>query len=614
MSFIDYRRRPTQSEFKEEFSSSEKEDVEPKKPTGRPQKKYEDYSTADLEAAAEDEYERPVGTFMGDQQVKGREGDEDAYIGGFNPFGAPPTRPPAARKPAPRIGEEEFSEKESVDTSSLEREREEEIYYEPPRAGAFGQLRPDRTTELGYDPNDKPCIHEHTAPQFPTRTFVRDCFLTGFQIGSFIGTTIAFNLLVVMALVTWIFNKLNPFHKHPPRPKYDKEYERRITGERFSSRVEYYANFWGYQCEDVDVETEDGFILRLHHLTSRKHKSLGHPVILQHGILSNSSTFCVNEERSLAFWLLEKGYDVWLSNIRTNFQMPHRQRSDPRYWAWGIKEIGIYDLPAIVEHVYNARGGIKPAYIGHSQGTGTMFLALSKGMRPDLGHKLSCFVALGPAVYAGPVLRKFPFSLMRMFRKRGVWSVVMGVREFIPIISILQGVLPSWLFGHMAVPIFCFIFNFHDHNWLPRQIPKFFRTVAVATSAELLYYYCASFSYKNCIFDTSIDTPWFPKSFPPLMISYGTLDTLVLGKPLVERIRAREKNVRLVKVDALENYEHLDMVWGVNAVEDCFLGVREFIEQTKNGYPAAGSRKTKTETEKVEHAETEKVEHAGVAI
>lgn len=32
----------------------------------------------------------------------------------------------------------------------------------------------------------------------------------------------------------------------------------------------------------------------------------------------------VNEERSLAFWLLEQGYDVYLGNIRTNFKMPHR--------------------------------------------------------------------------------------------------------------------------------------------------------------------------------------------------------------------------------------------------------------------------------------------------
>jgi fluoride ion exporter CrcB/FEX len=43
--------------------------------------------------------------------------------------------------------------------------------------------------------------------------------------------------------------------------------------------------------EDIDVETEDGFILRLHHLTSKKHEKRGHPVILQHGILSTSVTF-----------------------------------------------------------------------------------------------------------------------------------------------------------------------------------------------------------------------------------------------------------------------------------------------------------------------------------
>jgi lysosomal acid lipase/cholesteryl ester hydrolase len=79
----------------------------------------------------------------------------------------------------------------------------------------------------------------------------------------------------------------------------------------------------------------------------------------------------------------------------------------------------------------------------------------------------------------------------------------------------------------------------------------------------------ANLSHTNCIFDTSIQEPWFPQSFPPLAIYYGTLDYLVLGKPLVQRIRDNEPNVRLVKAVALENYEHLDMVWGVNAVTDC---------------------------------------------
>lgn len=57
---------------------------------------------------------------------------------------------------------------------------------------------------------------------------------------------------------------------------------------------------------------------------------------------------------------------------RTNFAMPHRYfaTSDPRYWAWAIREAGLYDIPAVVDYVYEKRG-IKPAFIGHSQGSGT---------------------------------------------------------------------------------------------------------------------------------------------------------------------------------------------------------------------------------------------------
>lgn len=99
----------------------------------------------------------------------------------------------------------------------------------------------------------------------------------------------------------------------------------------------------------------------------------------------------------------------------------------------------------------------------------------------------------------------------------------------------------------------------------------------------------ANLSYNLCIFDTESADPWFPASFPPLAIFYGTLDTLVLGKPLVTRIRERETNVRLVKVVALENYEHLDMIWGVNAIPECFVGIKEFIEETKHGYPEIGA-------------------------
>ena len=110
-------------------------------------------------------------------------------------------------------------------------------------------------------------------PVYPTPTFVRRCLTLGFQINSFLLTLMSFNILFVVGIAAHLGHKMNPFAKNPPRAKCSKEWEQRISGERFSNRAEYYAQYWGYECEDIDVETEDGFILRLHHLTSKKHKA-----------------------------------------------------------------------------------------------------------------------------------------------------------------------------------------------------------------------------------------------------------------------------------------------------------------------------------------------------
>ena len=89
-------------------------------------------------------------------------------------------------------------------------------------------------------------------------------------------------------------------------------------------------------------------------------------------------------------------------------------------------------------------------------------------------------------------------------------------------------------------------------------------------------------SYNNCIFETETREPWFPASFPPLAIFYGLDDTLVLGRPLVERIRQHEPNVELLHVSALENTQHNDTIWGVNAPVEVFADVKKVIEATKD--------------------------------
>jgi len=61
--------------------------------------------------------------------------------------------------------------------------------------------------------------------------------------------------------------------------------------------------------------------------------------------------------------------------------------------------MGIYDLPAMIDYVREQSGQEKVSYIGHSQGTTEMFLAM--GMDQSFWQKrINLFIATAPVVLA----------------------------------------------------------------------------------------------------------------------------------------------------------------------------------------------------------------------
>lgn len=84
-------------------------------------------------------------------------------------------------------------------------------------------------------------------------------------------------------------------------------------------------------------------------------------------------------------------------------------------------------------------------FIGHSQGNGLAFISLSLGMCPNLGKKLSCFIALAPAVYAGPLTTGFPFTALNRL-EWSTWKRFFGVLDFIPLMRWAYDWAPAKLF------------------------------------------------------------------------------------------------------------------------------------------------------------------------
>uniref|UniRef100_H2YSR9 Lipase n=1 Tax=Ciona savignyi TaxID=51511 RepID=H2YSR9_CIOSA len=154
----------------------------------------------------------------------------------------------------------------------------------------------------------------------------------------------------------------------------------------------------GFPCEEHHPITSDGFILGMQRIPQPSKDRI--PVFLLHGLLSSSDSFLTNlVNESLAYILYNAGYDVWLGNVRGNvYSRKHVSLSpdDLRFWDWSFDQMGEYDVPAMIGHVLNVTGHKKVNYIGHSQGTTSLFTgAIINGK--SLIDRVNSFIALAPA-------------------------------------------------------------------------------------------------------------------------------------------------------------------------------------------------------------------------
>lgn len=91
-----------------------------------------------------------------------------------------------------------------------------------------------------------------------------------------------------------------------------------------------------------------------------------------HGLGGSSDTFIRNTaDTSLAYFLANQGYDVFMMNSRGNeYSQGHSNytRSDVMYWDFSFEEMAKYDLPAVAAYIHDTvyERSSKLLYIGHS--------------------------------------------------------------------------------------------------------------------------------------------------------------------------------------------------------------------------------------------------------
>lgn len=145
----------------------------------------------------------------------------------------------------------------------------------------------------------------------------------------------------------------------------------------------------GYMCSAHEVVTEDGYILRLHRIPPKVNKGPKKPVFLMHSAFSNSLYYLNTPNISLGFYFADEGYDVYLGNVRgSKYSMAHKWLNIESldYWRFSWHEMGVYDLPAMIDYTLKLSGSDKCYYVGHSQATTQELVFLS--MRPEYNDKI----------------------------------------------------------------------------------------------------------------------------------------------------------------------------------------------------------------------------------
>lgn len=211
----------------------------------------------------------------------------------------------------------------------------------------------------------------------------------------------------------------------------------------------------GYRVQAHMIETEDGYLLKVHRLLpkfngNKKPVSMKPPVCLMHGVLSSAADFLITGPKiALAYMLADNGYDgkkdcetvfetlhwsfsVWLGNSRGSLHsMNHRNYTidSDEFWRFSWHEIGVYDLPAIIDYMLTSTKAPRAFFVGHSQATSSLLVMLS--MLPSYNEKIIQAHLLAPTAFVSDSPHHFFRTLITRLGKNQLEANFMNFAPFL---------------------------------------------------------------------------------------------------------------------------------------------------------------------------------------
>ncbi|KAF2365993.1 AB-hydrolase lipase domain [Trinorchestia longiramus] len=357
----------------------------------------------------------------------------------------------------------------------------------------------------------------------------------------------------------------------------------------------------GYVAETHHVTTEDGYILELHRIPYGVAGSNGEvrPVaFLQHCLLCSSSDYLMNEpDKALAYILADTGFDVWLGNYRGNTYSRNHVTLDPdedlEFWSFSWDEMGIIDLPTMIDYTLEATGQKDLYYVGFSMGTTTYYAMLSE--KPEYNNKLRVAINMAPVAYMEHM--KGPLTLLAPYSDQfDTLLTLLGKGEFLPSRDVTDELVEQFCDEEMATAEVCYNVLFLiagpdpdliNEEWLPVILAHTPAGTSVHTinhyaqlyvSKEFTKYDYGPLGNSNHYGQTTPPSYNLSNVITPTALFWGSNDWLAAPED-VARLAPELPNLILDYRVPFDKFNHLDFVWAVNASDLVYDAVLEVLAE-----------------------------------
>ncbi|XP_044766593.1 lipase 1-like [Coccinella septempunctata] len=355
---------------------------------------------------------------------------------------------------------------------------------------------------------------------------------------------------------------------------------------------------YGYPVEVHEITTKDDYKLTMFRIPHGRGGSGVNrkPILLMHGLYGQAENFVVSgmDNASLAYYLADNNFDVWLGNTRGNQHSRKHRYLNPdekKFWEFSYHEIGIYDLPAKIDHILETTKKKKIYYVGHSQG-GTSFYIMSSE-RPEYQEKIVMASLLAPAGFMKHFRNPVLFPLVKMYRSLvqffDTYFYELPPRS-IPLPTFLNLICQERYFNKLCLAIYHIIINGgNSGEFNRRMLPLIMRFIPSVSVRQPLHYAQAimsgrfrmwDYGQENMVRYKRIEPPEYDlKNITvPIAIYYSYGDNLVDTKD-IDYICEVLPNVVRKYLMPNPKWTHLDFIFAVNGQKHLHTPLLKFLEK-----------------------------------